>query len=59
MVDPPTLRLASTCLDEIRLTGATSGQPTPRRTKYSPSPAERTGAREAMIDEMRSPTPSA
>jgi len=51
MVDPPTLRLASTCLDETRLTWATAGQPTPRRTENSPSRAERTGACEAMIDE--------
>jgi len=51
MVDPPTLWLVSTRLDEIRLTEASAGQPTPRRTKNSPSPAERTGACEAMIDE--------
>jgi hypothetical protein len=51
MANPPTLRLASTRLDEIRLTGASADQPNPRRTNNSPSPAERTGACEAMIDE--------
>ena len=36
MVDPPTLRLASTCLDEIRLTGGGRRSADPEEDEEQP-----------------------